>query len=235
MTAIGNQVQNLTDKLLTPFSAHNINMEVFFQDVAEKVKQKEKDIEEKRQEEYRKREAEEQRKLLANMKAQADMQPKVVDSERGVEISKNIANSDVERAIGAAKAVELTAEGASKATGLKATAEAEATRVTAVAQAEATSKVGLAEAEVILAKGKSTAESYKLQTDAMGKDVFGQIQVVEKIAASNMKLIPDMLISGGGGQGGSNLENMMGIMLLEKMSGKKFDIDTKKDSTAQES
>ena len=62
--AIGNQVQNLTDKLLTPFSAHNINMEVFFQDIAEKVKQKEKDIEEKRQEEYRKREAEEQRKRV---------------------------------------------------------------------------------------------------------------------------------------------------------------------------
>ncbi len=169
-------------------------------------------------------EAEEQRKLLANMKAQADMQPKVVDSERGVEISKNIANSDVERAIGAARAVELAAEGASKATRLKASAEAEATKLTAAAEAEATSKVGLAEAEVILAKGKSTAESYKLQTDAMGKDVFGQIQVVEKIAASNMKLIPDMLISGGGGQGSSNLENMMGLLLLEKMSGKKIEV-----------
>lgn len=179
-------------------------------------------------------EAEEQRKLLANMKAQADMQPKVVDSERGVEISKNIANSEVEKAIGAAKAVELSAEGAAKATKLKATAEAEATRVTAVAQAEATSKVGLAEAEVILAKGKSTAESYKLQTDAMGKDVFGQIQVVEKIAASNMKLIPDMLITGsGGGNGGSNLENMMGMMLLEKMSGRKFDIDTDEKGDAE--
>ncbi|MCD6013370.1 MAG: hypothetical protein K0Q79_3232 [Flavipsychrobacter sp.] len=178
-------------------------------------------------------EAEEQRKMLANMTAQADMQPKVVDSERGVEISKNIANSEVEKAIGAAKAVELAAEGAAKATKLKANAEAEATRVTAVAQAEATSKVGLAEAEVILAKGKSTAESYKLQTEAMGKDVFGQIQVVEKIAASNMKLIPDMLITGGGGQGSSNLENMMGIMLMEKMSGKKFDIDnSKKDPDA---
>ena len=46
MTAISNEVQTLTEKLLTPFSAHNINMEVFFQDVAEKVKQKEKDIEE---------------------------------------------------------------------------------------------------------------------------------------------------------------------------------------------
>jgi uncharacterized membrane protein YqiK len=174
-------------------------------------------------------EAEEQRKLLANMTAQADMQPKVVDSERGVEISKNVANSDVERATGAARAVELTAEGAAKATRLKAAAEAEATKLTAEAQAEATSKVGLAEAEVIMAKGKSTAESYKLQTDAMGKDVFGQIQVVEKIAASGMKLIPDVLISGGNGQGGgSNLENMMGLMLIEKMSGKQFEIVQKK-------
>ncbi len=178
-------------------------------------------------------EAEEQRKMLANMKAQADMQPKVVDSERGVEISKNIANSDVERAIGAARAVELAAEGASKATRLKASAEAEATQVTAVAQAEATSKVGLAEAEVIMAKGKATAESYKLQTEAMGKDVFGQIQVVEKIAASNLKLIPDMLITGGGQGGGSNLENMMGIMLLEKMSGRKLDTIEKKEEGGQ--
>ena len=51
MTIISNQVQTLTDKLLTPFSAHNINMEVFFQDVAEKVKQREKEIEEKRKRE----------------------------------------------------------------------------------------------------------------------------------------------------------------------------------------
>jgi hypothetical protein len=51
MTVIGNQVQTLTDKLLTPFSTHSINMQVFFQDVAEKVKQREKQIEEKRQEE----------------------------------------------------------------------------------------------------------------------------------------------------------------------------------------
>ena len=179
-------------------------------------------------------EAEEQRKMLANMKAQADMQPKVVDSERGVEISKNVANSDVERATGAARAVELTAEGAAKATKLKAAAEAEATKVTAAAQAEATSNVGLAEAEVILAKGKSTAESYKLQTEAMGKEVFGQIQVVEKIAASNIKLIPDVLITGGGGaQGGTNnLENMLGLMLIEKLTGKKFEI---KEKTEEES
>jgi hypothetical protein len=37
MTVIGNQVQTLTEKLLTPFSTQNINMQLFFQDVAEKV------------------------------------------------------------------------------------------------------------------------------------------------------------------------------------------------------
>ena len=51
MTIISNQVQTLTDKLLTPFSAHNINMGVFFQDIAEKVKLREKEIEEKRKRE----------------------------------------------------------------------------------------------------------------------------------------------------------------------------------------
>jgi len=51
MALIGNQVQTLTTKLLTPFSAHNINIEVFFQDVAEKVRQREIEFEEKIQEE----------------------------------------------------------------------------------------------------------------------------------------------------------------------------------------
>ena len=49
MTDIGNQVQTLNDKLLIPFSAHNIDMEVFFQHVAETLKQRDKDIKEKSQ------------------------------------------------------------------------------------------------------------------------------------------------------------------------------------------
>jgi len=176
-------------------------------------------------------EVEEQRKMLANMKELADMQPRGVDFERGVEISKNVANSDVEHASGAASAVELAVEGPAKATRLKASAEADATRLTATAQAETTSKVGPAEAEVILAKGKSTAESYKLQTEAIGKEIFGQIQVVDKIAASHMKLIPDVLITGGFGQGNTNnLENMPGLILFEKMTGKKFEVKETKES-----
>jgi hypothetical protein len=49
MEVIGNQVQTLTGKLLTPFSAHNINMEEFFKDVAENLSQREKNIEDRKQ------------------------------------------------------------------------------------------------------------------------------------------------------------------------------------------
>jgi aspartate/methionine/tyrosine aminotransferase len=41
-------------KLLTPFSAHNINMQVFFQDVADMVMQREKEIYDKRKRELNK-------------------------------------------------------------------------------------------------------------------------------------------------------------------------------------
>ena len=43
-------------------------------------------------------------KLLENAKAQANMQPKVVESERGVEISKNLANTEIEKSMGEARA-----------------------------------------------------------------------------------------------------------------------------------
>jgi len=155
-------------------------------------------------------EAQEERKKLENATAQADMQKQVVESERGVDISKNLADAAIRKA-----------EGESEAVKLQAAANAEAIKFKAGADAEAIQKTGFAEAGIILEKGKSTAESYKLQVDAMGKDNFGQLKIIEQIAQNNMKLIPETLISGGG-NGSGNLENMMGVLLLEKLTGKKY-------------
>ncbi|MEY5025592.1 MAG: hypothetical protein RLZZ244_1120, partial [Verrucomicrobiota bacterium] len=169
------------------------------------------------------KEAQAERRLLDNATAQAAMQPKVVESERNVEIQKNIAEGKVREAEGFKSAAILHASGEAEATKLRAVAQAESTKVTATADAEATLKVGSAEAEIILAKGRSNAEAYRLEVDAMGRDVFGQIRVVEKIAASNLKLIPENLVLGGGGADGGNLMNgFFGISLLEKMSGRSF-------------
>ncbi len=171
------------------------------------------------------KDAQDERRALENAKAQADMQPEVVKSERNVEIQKNIAEGKVREAEGSKSAAILHATGAAEAVKLGAAAQAEATKVTAAADAEKTTKVGNAEAEVILAKGKSTAEAYKLEVDAMGKDVFGQIRVIGEIASNNMKLIPEnLVISGnGGGEDGNGIMNgFFGISLLEKLTGKGF-------------
>jgi uncharacterized membrane protein YqiK len=154
------------------------------------------------------KQAQDERKVLENAKAQADMQKRVVESERGVEISKNLADAAIKAAEGEAKATELRADGTAKATKLNADADAERER-----------KTGIAKAEVILAQGEATASAYKLAVDAMGP-VFGQLKIVEQIAENHIKLIPDVLISNGGANGGSNIENLLGLALIDKLSGK---------------
>jgi uncharacterized membrane protein YqiK len=154
------------------------------------------------------KQAQDERKILENATAQADMQKKVVESERGVEISKNLADATIKAAEGEARATELKADGTAKATKLNADADAEKER-----------KTGIARADVILAQGEATAKSYKLSVDAMGA-VFGQLKIVEQIAANHIKLIPDVLIAGGGQNGGSNLESLLGLALIEKLTGK---------------
>jgi uncharacterized membrane protein YqiK len=166
------------------------------------------------------KQAQEERRQFENAKAQANMQPKVVEAERGVEISKNFANAEIEKSTGDARAVEIRAEGAAKATRLKAGADAEATKVNAVADAEAIEKKGLAQALVILEQGKSNAEAYKLQVQAMGNEVFGQIQVVERIASNKLKLIPDVYV-GGGSSGEKDQSGLMSLALLQYLTGNK--------------
>jgi uncharacterized membrane protein YqiK len=169
------------------------------------------------------KEAQDERRNLENAKAQANMQPKVVESERNVEIQKNLAESHIKEAEGAKQAAILMAEGQATAMRLEAGGQAEATKLNADANAEATQKVGNAEAEIILAKGTSTAEAYKLEVAAMGREVFGQIRVIDKVAASNLKLIPENLVMGGGGGEGNGMVNgLFGIALLEKLTGRRF-------------
>lgn len=171
------------------------------------------------------KEAQDERRNLENAKAQANMQPKVVESERNVEIQKNLAEGRIKEAEGSKQASILMAEGQATAVKLEAGGKAEATKLNADADSQAIKKVGAAEAEIILAKGASTAEAYKLEVAAMGREVFGQIRVIDKIASSDLKFIPDNLVIGGGGNdrdGNSMVTGLFGIALLEKLTGRAF-------------
>ncbi|MFL9485658.1 SPFH domain-containing protein [Chitinophagaceae bacterium LWZ2-11] len=178
--------------------------------------------------------AQEQRQGMEKETAIADMQKEIVKAQQSVEIAQRTADATVKKAEGDATSLKLQVNAESEATKLRANAEAEATKARAGAQAEATklnasadaekiSKTGLAEAEKIMAIGKSTAEAYELQVRAMGGDNFTKFKITEEIGKGNIKIIPDLIVSGGGN--GSNadgsLSGLMGLQLLDMLQQKK--------------
>jgi uncharacterized membrane protein YqiK len=150
-------------------------------------------------------EAQDQRKTLESAKSLADMQGKMVAAQQSVEISQREAEASVKRAEGEAKAMELTARAQSNANLSLAEAEAKKTKL-----------IGEAEAAKIEAIGKSTAESYKLQVEAMGGDNFAKFKITEEIGKNNIRIIPNIMISGGNGTDGS-MNGLMGLKLMEMM------------------
>jgi uncharacterized membrane protein YqiK len=176
--------------------------------------------------------AQEQRQGVEKETAIADMQKEIVKAQQNVEIAQRTADATVKKAEGDAKSVILQVDAEANATKMRANAEAEATKMRAGAQAEATklnatadaeriSKTGLAEAEKIMAIGKSTAEAYELQVKAMGGDNFTKFKITEEIGKGQIKIIPDLIVSGDGSGSNGSLSGLMGLQLLQLIQEKK--------------
>jgi uncharacterized membrane protein YqiK len=177
--------------------------------------------------------AQEQRQGVEKETAIADMQKEIVRASQSVEIAQRTADATVKKAEGDATSLKLNVNAEAEATKMRANAEAEATKARAGAQAEATkltagaeaeriSKTGLAEAEKIMAIGKSTAESYQLQVTAMGGDNFTRYKITEEIGKGNIKVIPDVMISGNAGAD-NPISGILGLKLMEMMNSDKTD------------
>jgi len=185
--------------------------------------------------------AQEKRQGMEKETAIADMQREIVKAQQSVEISQRTADATVKKAEGDATSLKLQVNAESEAMKMKANAEAEATKargaaqaeytkMNAVAEAERISKTGLAEAEKIMAIGKSTAEAYELQVKAMGEENFTKFKITEEIAKGKIKIIPDLLINGGGSTTDGSLSGLMGVQLLQMLQGKS---DAKSAATTQ--
>ena len=159
------------------------------------------------------RKAQDQRKTLESAKALADMQGQMVQAQQSVEISQRQAEAAVKKSEGDAKAVEINAQAQAKAKVLTAEAEAKQKKMLAEAEAYQKEQVGKAEATAIESVGRATAEAYKLQVDAMGADNFSNFKVVEAIGDKNVKVIPEILITGGNGDNGP-ISGLLGMELL---------------------
>lgn len=129
-----------------------------------------------------KRDAEQQRIAYEQTKAQAENQGKIIEAKTGIEIAEHKAAQKVKEA------------------------EGEAQRILKVAEAEAqrTEKVGNAEAAVIESKGKAQAEAYRLGGQALTPGGLTSVEVVKAIAAAGLKIVPDVMVTGGGDDGGAN-------------------------------
>jgi uncharacterized membrane protein YqiK len=183
--------------------------------------------------------AQETRQSLEKETAIAEMQKEIVKADQGVVIAERIADASVKKATGEANSVrlqstaegdrlKLLASGEAEKTRLLAKANAEQIELLAKAEAERISLTGNAEAEKILAIGKSNAESYKLSVEAMGGNNFTQLKVMEAIGNQKIKIMPDILIGGGGDAANSGISGLLGLKLLEEVGKKQV-----KDETTQ--
>ena len=123
-----------------------------------------------------------------------------VCSKCGSKVEK--AEAEVKRSEGEAKAIEI-----------KAKATAEATELTAGAEANRIELTGKAEATKIEAIGKATADAYEQQVKAMGPENFAKFKIIEEVGKNNIKLIPEILITGGG-DGNNSLTGLATIEML---------------------
>jgi uncharacterized membrane protein YqiK len=172
--------------------------------------------------------AQETRQGMEKETAIADMQKDIVKAQQSVEIAERTANATVKKSEGDASSVKLAVSAESEATKLRAFAEAEATRARALAESEAIKLTGNAEAEKILAIGKSTAEAYELAVKALGGENFTRYKITEELSKGNIKLIPDILIGGNNGGGGTAMDGLLGLKLMEMMNPNKEKEEEKK-------
>jgi uncharacterized membrane protein YqiK len=179
--------------------------------------------------------AEVTRQALEKETAIADIQKEIVKADQGVLIANRVADASVKKAEGEATSVKIQANAeaervkvtsiaVAEQTKVIANAEAEKVKALANAEAEKIAVTGNAEAEKILAIGKSSAESYKLAVSAMGGDNFTQLKITEAIGKDRIKVIPDVLITGGGGGDSSGpngpISGLLGLKLLEEVTKK---------------
>jgi uncharacterized membrane protein YqiK len=175
------------------------------------------------------------RQSLEKETAIADIQKEIVKADQGVLIAERVADASVKKATGEANSVRLQSTAEADRLKLLANGDAERIRVLAIANAEQIellakadaekiSLTGNAEAEKILAIGKSNAESYKLSVEAMGGNNFTQLKVMESIGSQNVRIMPDVLISGNGDSANGGISGLLGLRLLEEVAKRSEEI-----------
>jgi uncharacterized membrane protein YqiK len=140
------------------------------------------------------------RQELERQKALADKQKELVNSEQDVRVAEMRAKASVEQANGDSQAVARRAEG-----------EAMARRRLGEAEADVVAIKGRNEGEAIRSVGIARAEAYRQGVEAMGGN-YALLQIFTALADKNIRLTPDVMVSGGNGSAG---DGMLAVVLRD--------------------
>ena len=141
------------------------------------------------------RQAQENRQKLEQATALAATQAKVVDAERSVSIAEFTANAAIKKAEGDAKSKTINAE----------------------ADAMVVKTVGDAEASKVKAVGSADAEVIKLKIESMDAGNYAVVQVAQALANAHVKLVPDILVTGGSAGGDKSGNGSLVDVLLANL------------------
>ncbi len=144
------------------------------------------------------------RQELERQKALAEKQKELVNSEQDVRVAEMRANAAIQQANGESQAVARKAEG-----------EALAKRSIGLAEAEVAAIKGRNEGEAIRAVGLAKADAYKQGVEAMGTN-YGLLQIFSVLAEKNIRLTPDVLVSG---SGGGSSDGLLAVVLRDLLNG----------------
>jgi hypothetical protein len=147
---------------------------------------------------------------MEKAKGTADMQSSLASAQVQVDISKNQAQAKEAQAQGEAAFISTT--GRAEAEKIQAIGLANAKSNEAYGLAEATAKqaYGLAEAKGTEAIGLARAKGYEEQVRAVGVQTTGMVAVANAIADGDIKIMPEILVNGGGGAGEGLSATLMG-------------------------
>jgi regulator of protease activity HflC (stomatin/prohibitin superfamily) len=156
----------------------------------------EKNLAEQRKSMFDAQEQSEKRRIeFQKTKSQADQQDALIRAEVGITIAKHEASQAEERARGTAAQIRLQSE----------------------ADAARAKNVGDAEAAVIQSKGEAQAEAYRKQVLALTAQGVTLVEVTKAIAAAGLKITPDVVVNGSGGDGGGSGSGGLVNLLLANM------------------
>ncbi len=133
------------------------------------------------------KEAQEKRQAFVAATALAEKQTELVNEQQNIEIAKRKAQAIIEKADGDAKATEKNGQAQANVIGFRGTNEAQAIQAIGLAKAEAARK----------------------GVEAMG-EFYSLVQIVQSLAEHNIKLVPDVNVSG---SGVSSTDGILGVVL----------------------